>query len=269
MHTVSLYLEFLAFNGLAHASIVNHVCGVKFYLRWFDISVEAFESHRVKLMLKALSKTVVSHCKQKGIFHVKTLTNIVLLTRLHPYSEVYTVLYLFAFFGFFRISNLVPVSTLKFEVKKHLCVGDVLVFPTHLVVLIKWPKTIQSSQNATYIILPKLRDPTICPWIAFNNLKPLLPNSPNAPLFAINQLPCTELMVRSHLKKILTTLGLDLATHSFHTFRRSGATLAFNLGVDMCNIKRHGTWRSDSVYKYIVTDPTHASGVATTFQCNL
>ena len=56
----------------------------------------------------------------------------------------------------------------------------------------------------------------------------------------------TQNQVRSHLKQMLTYNNLDPTTHCFHTFGRSGVTLAFNNGVDISHIKRHGTWLSDA-----------------------
>ena len=47
-----------------------------------------------------------------------------------------------------------------------------------------------------------------------------------------------------------------LAFFSFHSFRRSGATFAFNNDVTLQNIQRHGTWTSDCVWRYI-TDSVH------------
>ena len=136
----------------------------------------------------------------------------------------------------------------------------------YLVVLIKWSKTIQKSTQGTYIIIPRLANSLLCPYQAFLSMCKSQPASKNSPLFQIKNSPLTQSQVRRHLTKVLRYIGIDTNIHSFHAFRRSGATLAYNLDVNMQNIKRHGTWQSDSVYDYIVTDPTHAAGVATSFQ---
>ena len=68
--------------------------------------------------------------------------------------------------------------------------------------------------------------------------------------------------MRAHLSKLLTALNLDTKGYSFHTFRRSGVTLAFNNNVSIQNIKRHGTWLSDTVHTYILSDPCRASAVS-------
>ena len=152
---------------------------------------------------------------------------------------------------------------------KQLCRADVLVNPDHLVIIIKWTKAIQQAQQGTYIILPALPNSTLCPRAAFMHMKTSHPAGPNGPLFTIQGSPVTQNQLRQHLTKVLTVLNIDTTGHSFHTFRRSGATLAFNLNVDMQQIKRHGTWRSDSVYTYVVTDSRQASGVAASFRTHL
>ena len=72
-----------------------------------------------------------------------------------PHATVYAAIYLIAFFGFFRISNLVPSATTKFDVKKQLCVGDVLFEQTYCAIVVKWSKTIRTPDRATYVILPR------------------------------------------------------------------------------------------------------------------
>ena len=165
-----------------------------------------------------------------------------------------------------RISNLVPSSVKNFSIQKHLCRGDVILHANYMPLVIKWSKTLQQSNQGTFILLPKLHSNHLCSYKAFQNLIQKYPGHKDSPLISESGRPLTECQVRTHLKSVLQGLGSHTQVHSFHTFRRSGATLAFNLNVNMSNIKRHGTWRSDSVYAYVVSDPTHASGVAAKFQ---
>ena len=111
----------------------------------------------------------------------------------------------------------------------------------------------------------KIRDKLICPTYNFNRLAAMFPVSSNAPCFSSSVFP-TESVVRKHLSNILSHLNLHPSQHSFHTFHRSGATLAYNLDIDMEKIKRHGTWRSDAVNAYIISDPNVASGVSARFK---
>ena len=94
----------------------------------------------------------------------------------------------------------------------------------------------------------------------------LYPIARNDPCFSTLFFTITERAVRQHLKIILKDLNLDHVQMSFHTFRRSGATLAYNLDIKIDDIKCHGTWRSEAVQSYIVTDPQKASGLFETFR---
>ena len=61
----------------------------------------------------------------------------------------------------------------------------------------------------------------------------------------------SQLQARQVLSEALTALGLNAKEYGFHTFRRSGASLAFNLSVPVQYIKAHGTWASDAVWAYL------------------
>ena len=87
----------------------------------------------------------------------------------------------------------------------------------------------------------------------------LHPNSPNAPCFGSLYYTVTERILRKHLANILQDLNMTSSKFSFHSFRRSGATLAYNLGIGLEEIKRHGTWKSNAVQSYIVADPQRAT----------
>ena len=101
---------------------------------------------------------------------------------------------------------------------------------------------------------------------AFKSMLLEFPAEGNAPLFLGSTGPITQSQIRSHLQKLLNSMQLNPKHYSFHTFRRSGATLAFNNSVDLQHIKKHGTWTSDAVNAFIVADPLTSSSVATSFQ---
>ena len=60
-----------------------------------------------------------------------------------------------------------------------------------------------------------------------------------------------QLQAQQVLAEALTVLGLNAKEYGFHTFRRSGASLAFNLCIPVQYIKAHGTWASDAVWAYL------------------
>ena len=263
--TVLLYIEFLVYNGLKHASIVNHISAVRSYGKWLDLDMSHLNHFKVTLMLKAVANSVKHPPKFKGIFDVNMLERIILTCNVFPHAKVYKSIYLLAFFGFLRISNLVPSSVKKFDWTKQLCREDVLLQSHQAVVILKWSKTMQATNQGSFIIIPRL-DNVLCPMLALKQMYVAYKSWSNGPLFVIDSLPVTDYQVRAHLAKVFDFLHIDKKFHSFHTFRRSGATLAYNLNVDIQKIQRHGTWSSDTVNTYIVNDPQIASGVAACFK---
>jgi hypothetical protein len=59
--------------------------------------------------------------------------------------------------------------------------------------------------------------------------------------------------LRRALKRLISSLSFNPAL-SYHSFRRSGASLAFASGVPFQAIQAHGTWTSDSLWSYIDAD---------------
>ena len=93
---------------------------------------------------------------------------------------------------------------------------------------------------------------------------------PNSPLFALPQgfryLPLIQSKIRKFLSVIVTTLELDPSAHTFHCFRRSGASLSFNSNVSLQAIKHHGTWSSDAVWSYIISSLLQQGSVVSSFK---
>ena len=95
-------------------------------------------------------------------------------------------------------------------------------------VLLKWSKTMQAKNDR----IPNL---ILCPVTALSNLPALTPKGSNYPLFRVKLhqtwVPLTDSKVRHHLSLLLSKLNLGDAGYTFHTFRCSGATFAFNNNV--------------------------------------
>ena len=83
--------------------------------------------------------------------------------------------------------------------------------------------------------------------------------SDNEPLFVIPRgqqlVPLTDSVARKHLKDISHHLGLQKSV-TFHDFRRAGASWAFQNGVPLEHIMKHGTWRSDAIWSYLSSSPS-------------
>ena len=106
--------------------------------------------------------------------------------------------------------------------------------------------------------------------MALKEMIKILGQDKEEPLFMIKtkagKKVLTSFKARSFLKMAAVALGLNPKHYSFHAFRRSGASLAFNSNVDLDKIKQHGSWKSEAVWVYLNSTPKAASMVPTTFQ---
>ena len=75
-----------------------------------------------------------------------------------------------------------------------------------------------------------------------------------------------ESQLRKNLALVLQMLGINHTTHTYHAFRRSGASLAFNENVNFESIKAQGGWQSDSIWAYLFTRSENTSLVPKMFQ---
>ena len=135
-------------------------------------------------------------------------------------------------------------------------------------VLLKWTKTLQQTSSHDLVQIPLLTNSTLCPVQVLQELLQSRPLPPSFPLFVHNSPtfhPVIDTSLRDGLRKVLTYLGIPLSGHGFHTFRRSGATLAYDNNVDLLHIMAHGLWHSSAVWTFLQNASQALSIVTLTF----
>ena len=268
------FLEFLAVNQISTSNMANYISAIKTTLAMHGVSTTAFYDQRISLFQKSMRMTRQFTVKIKKIIDVDMLKNIVSTCDTMWMGQIFKAVYLVAFFSFMRISNLVPHKISAFLPLEQLTRGDVFFASPGLHVLVKWSKTMQTRDSVKILKLPALSHSPLCPVMAVKNLLMLTPGHQDTPLFQIKNakaqwVPLTDTQVRRHFTQVLNRLGLQDSAMSLHTFRRSGASLAFNANVSLQNIQSHGTWTSDCVWRYIIQDHNASQQVADAFQALL
>ena len=140
------------------------------------------------------------------------------------------------------MSNIAPNSRFKFDINKHILRQDILFLEPGAHILLKWTKTLQDSAAHHFVQIPALNNKILCPVLAIKHLLKSRNIPPSGPLFAHNYPPfhpVIDTTIRDGLRKVLTHIGIPLVGHGFHTFRRSGATLAYDNNIQQTH---YGTW---------------------------
>jgi len=270
-----LYTEFLAQKFKSPGSVKNYISGVRLLHKLLQLDDSGVTSFDLNLMLRAVSLTLRHFPKRKLPITIDMLKKICVTCQvLGPIGKVLKCAFIIAFFGMLRQSNLAPHTPFDFDYSRHTCRGDIIVQPPHLFLLIKWSKTLQTPQGLPLIPLPHLPGHVLDPLSAFQDMISVAPHrTPNDPLLLLPQQGphatpriLTVPILRGCFTDIISSLGYDATRHSLHGLRRGGASAAHSAGVPATDIKRHGTWKSDAFWDYIVTNDIYDSNVNSGFQ---
>jgi len=156
---------------------------------------------------------------------------------------------LLMFVGFLRESEAVALKASNVWVQRLENGSDALY------VVIKKSKTDQFGENAT-IVVASQPGSNLCPvmWYKAHTARraptstflfhSVVPHSVGKPL--------AKATSNHTIKRWLTHIGVDPRPFGSHSLRRGGTTAAAKAKVRMHVIQRHGRWKSDAVYLYVV-----------------
>ena len=103
--------------------------------------------------------------------------------------------------------------------------------------------------------LPLIPGSELCPVTAIRHYFSLVPASSRSPFYCVpngcHLSPLTSYTFANTFKKLVSIIGLDPKNFSPHSFRRGGATHAFQADVPEHLIQIHGDWRSDAYKLYL------------------
>ena len=249
LHNLLAFLEYLHFNSISPRVIQNYLSSLKTVARTYGWDTSCFYHQMIFSFLRSITINSNFRPTPRGVFDISTLSLISKACDLLADPPLYRAIYLLAFFGFLRMSNIAPHSRAQFDPQRHLLRQDIIFGDPGAHVLLKWTKTLQDRSAHHFVQIPKLNNSLLCPVTALRHLLNTRPAPCHTPLFVFKSLPHNVVIdthIRDALRFILRHLGLPLEGHGFHTFRRSGATLAFDNNVHLQNIMAHGLWRSDA-----------------------
>jgi integrase len=167
---------------------------------------------------------------------------------------MYSFAYILGFMALLRISNIAPPTRNNFDPHRQLRRGDITITPKGLSIFIKWSKTLQKYNQTARVNIFSIPNSPLCPLQAFMALQKIYPVYPSDPLLSYrighHLYVISQGNLKSQLKQLLHSISLPPQI-TFHSFRRSGASLAFASGVPFQAIQAHGTWASEALWAYI------------------
>ena len=262
VHILLAFLEYLYQNNCTVSNIANYLAAIRALSIIYDLPTECFKHQKIQFFIRSLKLNRPLTLKSHSALDEHMLHQVIMACHQLQNPLVFSAIYLLAFFSFLRLSNIVPHSTSKFDVSRHLARGDIIFGQDLAIILVKWSKTNQFRDKVAKISIPVLSNSSLCPVASLKTLLQAVPGTQNDPLFTIFKqdsfVPLTDSMVRKHFKRIINILHWQHFKFTFHSFRRSGASWAYQHGVPIHAIKQQGTWASDCVWRYISTQTNHS-----------
>jgi hypothetical protein len=173
----------------------------------------------------------------------------------HPGDLAFWAAALVAFFAFMRKSTLLPESaafvatkTLLREDVSDLCIDSFLL-------KVKHSKVIQFGQKVLCLPFVCCSEAALCPVRALLSHFGASPLGVGSSLFSYSlggrEVVLTQRIFVSKLRALLIKVGIDPSVYSAHSFRRGGASYAFQLGLSPLQIKLRGNWASEAYERYV------------------
>ena len=248
------FIPFLGRDPISYSHASNIISSVKFFASLLDpSSVKVFDALLVSISLKGLKAHLSRPVRQKLPFSLDHLIKFHKFLNLNDMKQLACwCAMLLAFFGCFRLSNLVPPSKANFDPLKHFKRNDVRFEGDLVLVYFKWSKTNQNSSKVTWVPIGSSSDPRFSIKCHLNALfsKINLPGS--SPLFSFSK---NDFHSRFSLVRLLNLCLIDarlsLFDYSWHSFRRGAAVFAFELGLADSAVQLLGDWSSAAFKNYL------------------
>ena len=210
-------------------------------------------------LIKGMKRAKGDAVKQKFPITVDLLFSIWhLLNFRSSFDSAFWAICLTAFFGMFRKSHLLVTTAGKFNPLQQFIRSDFSFYPWGVLISVRWSKTIQFRERTISIPLPAIPNSILCPVVAIRHAFSMADSCTDSGQ-AFCWLDKSTLRLRSFtyryfldkLRRCLGSLGLPAELYATHSFRRGGASFAFQAGVPIEMIKLLGDWKSNAVLMYL------------------
>ena len=127
LNNVLGFCEFLLACGLSPCAIANYVTAVKSYLSTFQLPMHWMQNIVLTTYLRELNIQIPTVRKLKYTLTLLKFSHISQLLGTLDNPHIYRAAFMLSFYGFLRISNLVPPRQNTFDINRQLCVRDITV----------------------------------------------------------------------------------------------------------------------------------------------
>ena len=246
VQAVSLFVEYLAQQGLRAQIITNYVSVLQHYFAVFNLCSASLDHRLIHMAIRAVAYNAPVAVKVKGVLTITNLKDLRQAAEHLPDPPVYKAVMLLGSVGFYRLSTLVPSSVAPFSSGGFPTHGDIIWGPLGAHLVFKCTKSMQVSGQVQVSQIPQLQDQLICPVATLKRIVSTKAMHVNKPLFTVMVGNKTTILTAGKVRRVLssciTSIGLRPSEFGFHSFCRSGACWAFDHNFDLDKIKTRAAW---------------------------
>ena len=268
-HTICGYVQFLS-RAIQPQSIKNYLSGVKTLHTLLGYKYDFKDDFHLQLLLRGISR-LNPHVPRRAI----PVTPGILRTIYHHLdqdSSLHRSVWaccLTLFYTMSRLGSILPASSKLVNTHGILTLDRFRFCREGLLLTLLQTKTIQFGRRRLHIPLLRL-DSILCPVKAFERSTAILPTSSYIPAFVFVQHGqirwlTKEIFIKT-FREISSAAGIqDAESFTGHSFRRGGATWAFQAGVPGELIQICGDWASDAYKRYLEFSMSNKINLAALF----
>ena len=178
------FMECLVKQRTSVHMLSNYISAIKAMFVVFHLDYRVLEDPKIKYFKSVRINRPLSVPK-RNIMDLKTLHRLIRLCNSTQMGLVFKAVFLTAFYGFLRLSNLAPHSKSMFDPSRHITAGDLIFSKRFVKIILKWSKTNQDRNRVQVLTLPRIKGSDLCPYKALKAITALYAPSGNDPLFQI------------------------------------------------------------------------------------
>ena len=129
LHNIMVFIEYLHQNFISYKVISSYVSSIESMSLLYNLPSENFSHPAITRLLRSISLSSHFAPTSRGIFDIRTLYTISIACDSTDDPHLYRAIFLVAFHGFLRMSNIAPNSSKNFSKQHHFLRQDVIFGP--------------------------------------------------------------------------------------------------------------------------------------------
>ena len=121
------YLEFLVKNKVSYHMLANNLSALKANCIMYGLDHSLIDHQKVKYFMKSVKINRPLVVVPRNIMSIHMLKKLIKMCDQVPCGSVFKAVFLIAFFGFLRISNIAPHSASSFDSSRNLTLNDITI----------------------------------------------------------------------------------------------------------------------------------------------